>query len=387
MKKRRYIVFGIVLALGFVLRIILSRLGHNYDLESYWIVGEIVAKGGNVYAETHRYNYGPIWFYILGVVYWFTDRFGQGFDFFGLVIAMFLSLVDIGIFYILYKKYSLLAASLFFLNPVSLIITGYHRQFDNLAIFLGLVAIHVLDRRSDSMKKVLVASLILGLSITIKHVFFLLPIWLFFADEIKGLKSRLLLLFIPFILFFASFLPFWAVGSSGIIQNVFLYKSFNNAPFWFMFAPAPLYDLLASKKVFIVLLVMFGFLLRKLSIFKLTLVYLICLVTFSPAIANQYLAIPLSAMAAYPNFFFVLYSYLTTVLLLKDQAALGITFLSQYSSQLPLDRLVVHTSVRAYDLIILMCLFGLIVLLKNHRLNSFKDYKSWMPNLLDLIKL
>lgn len=99
-KNRKYIALGVILALGFVLRIILSRLGHNYDLESYWIVGEIVAKGGNVYAETHRYNYGPIWFYILGVVYWFTDRFGQGFDFFGLVIAMFLSLVDIGIFYI-----------------------------------------------------------------------------------------------------------------------------------------------------------------------------------------------------------------------------------------------------------------------------------------------
>jgi hypothetical protein len=91
-------------------------------------------------------------------------------------------------------------------------------------------------------------------------------------------------------------------------------------------------------------------------------------------------------MAAYPNFFFVLYSYLTTVLLLKDQAALGITFLSQYSSLLPLDKLVVHTSVRAYDLIILMCLFGLIILIKNHRLNSFKDYKSWMYNLRNIIK-
>lgn len=199
---------GAILALGFVLRIILSRLGHNYYLESYWIVGEIVVRGGNVYAETHRYNYGPIWFYILGLVYWITDILGRGFGFFGLLIAVLLSVVDVGIFYILYKKFGLITASIFFLNPVSIIITGYHRQFDNLAILIALYAIYLLDLGDYNFRKVLFIAFLIGLSITVKHVFFMLPVWLFFAHAIKDLKVKLMILVIPLTVFFVSFVPF-----------------------------------------------------------------------------------------------------------------------------------------------------------------------------------
>ncbi len=378
---------GAILALGFVLRIILSRLGHNYDLESYWIVGEIVVRGGNVYAETHRYNYGPIWFYILGLVYWITDILGRGFGFFGLLIAVLLSVVDVGIFYILYKKFGLITASIFFLNPVSIIITGYHRQFDNLAILIALYAIYLLDLGDYNFRKVLFIAFLIGLSITVKHVFFMLPVWLFFAHAIKDLKVKLMILVIPLTVFFVSFVPFWQLGSEGIIQNVFLYKSFNNSPFWYIFAPGPLYDLLASKKVFIGILVICGFLLRKLNVFQLALIYTIFLVVFSPAIANQYLAIPLAAMAVYPNIFFFMYSYLTTVLLLKDKAALGITPMGQYTELLPFDNLIIHTSIRAYDLIIVTGLGGLVMLLRQICKSRFHKLKSVVYYLLGTVKL
>jgi len=48
-------------------------------------------------------------------------------------MAGFLSLVDLGIFFVLWKKFGRPAAALFFLNPISVIITGYQSQFDNLA--------------------------------------------------------------------------------------------------------------------------------------------------------------------------------------------------------------------------------------------------------------
>ena len=52
---------GALLALGVAARLIAASAGHNYDMESFFIVAKIVEHGGNVYASTSRYNYGPIW--------------------------------------------------------------------------------------------------------------------------------------------------------------------------------------------------------------------------------------------------------------------------------------------------------------------------------------
>lgn len=62
-------VFIVICALGIMARFFVMQLGHNYDFESYMIVGDIVSKGGNVYAETYRYNYGFVFFFIQGLGY------------------------------------------------------------------------------------------------------------------------------------------------------------------------------------------------------------------------------------------------------------------------------------------------------------------------------
>ena len=63
----RILVLAFLLSLGVVLRILLAlSFPGNFDRASYEIVGTIVQSGGNVYAETARYNYAPPWFLILG---------------------------------------------------------------------------------------------------------------------------------------------------------------------------------------------------------------------------------------------------------------------------------------------------------------------------------
>ncbi|CAM8376021.1 hypothetical protein MCEMHM7_00896 [Candidatus Methylopumilus planktonicus] len=52
-------------AFGLGIRLFCASRGYNWDVDSYRVVADIVARGGNVYQETGRYNYGPIWFYIL----------------------------------------------------------------------------------------------------------------------------------------------------------------------------------------------------------------------------------------------------------------------------------------------------------------------------------
>jgi hypothetical protein len=125
-KFNKILVLFLVLFIGISFRISVTRLGHNFDLDSYCLVSEIISHGGNVYSETERYNYGPIWSYFVGLFYEITKFFGRGFTFLGLLISLIITLVDVGIFFVLRKRYGLFTASLFFLNPVSIIISGYH---------------------------------------------------------------------------------------------------------------------------------------------------------------------------------------------------------------------------------------------------------------------
>ena len=134
--KPNWLFFVVVIA-GIALRLLVATCGHNYDMDSSRIAADIVDRGGNVYAGTERYNYGPIWFHILHALNLLAGHNETAFRY---LVTGFLSLVDVGIFSILWRKFGKLAASLFFLNPVSVIITGYDCQFDNCAILLGLLA-------------------------------------------------------------------------------------------------------------------------------------------------------------------------------------------------------------------------------------------------------
>jgi hypothetical protein len=123
---------GLIVALiiGVVIRLVLVT-GHNYDKNSYLIVAKIIEHGGNVYAETFRYNYGPVWFNIVYGLYrlstWFTGTYNEVTFYYCLTI--FLTIVDIAIFLILRRYYGAVIACLFFFNPVSIVITGFHAQF------------------------------------------------------------------------------------------------------------------------------------------------------------------------------------------------------------------------------------------------------------------
>lgn len=307
-------ILATVLFVGVVLRFVAMLRGHNFDFESYTIVGDIVLGGGNVYAETVRYNYGPVWFLILGLFRGIGQLF-QNPDLFRILIVALLTFADIAIALLLRKKFGLLAFALFFLNPISIIITGYHNQFDNLALLVGMCGLLLLP--PDTAKKIerrhVYAALLIGLSLMIKHIFFLLPLWLFIRGTTWRIK--LFMLVIPVAIFAFSFLPFWFNDQDGIIQNVFTYKSFANAPLINAFFAKHILVLINPTFLMIGALAITGFMTRKLPIFEASLWYLLVLVSFSPAVANQYLAIAAPATAAFGMLFFVPYMFFSTLLL------------------------------------------------------------------------
>ena len=299
--------------IGVAARLALPPLGYNFDFTSYQIVSQIVADGGNVYAETTRYNYGPLWFLTLGLIRAIASLAPYPETGFRYGIVLVLTIADLAIAAILNRRFGARAALLFFLNPLSIVITGYHNQFDNVAIAAGLGAMLLAETsaRSGDRRRWIAALCLLGLSLTVKHIFFLLPLWL--AFRARSWREALVCATLPVAIFVAGFLPFLATGREGILHNVFLYHSFANG-FLFRGLPPPV----PATLLFIAALAAVGYLLRRRPLFDSALAYLIALVVLSPAMANQYLAIPTAAIAVAMNPGYALYTLSSFVILLTN---------------------------------------------------------------------
>jgi len=332
--RRGLVLFVIFAIISVVLKYCSSLLGYNYDLESYCLVATIVTHGGSVYAETSRYNYGPLWFYFLGLCKTLSIVH------FRLLLILFLASVDIGIAAILWRQKYRLPALLFLLSPVVIYISGFHNQFDNVAVLLGMLAVVVLAEKSpgeNTWPRFLLAAVILGISLIVKHLLVFLLFWLFFRQ--RSWTKKILIVLIPSVMFLGSFLPYMATEISsgkvnvfisatvnslymtyiehkdievnsdharnyvpityGIINNVFNYQSMDNKIFYSYFLPPLVQLILAPGVLFFGGLILLGWLLRKWPGFESFLLYTAWLVILATATTNQYLAIPAAFTAVF----------------------------------------------------------------------------------------
>lgn len=337
---------------GIAVRFWVSRYGHNYDLESYRVVADIVDRGGNVYAETDRYNYGPVWFYVLGLLERFSHVFADDEGAFRVSLIALLTAVDVGIWAILRRRYGLVASFLFFLSPISIVITGYHNQFDNLAVLLALAAMVVYAAAA------IPGLLLLGLSLTVKHVLLAFPLWL--AIKERGLGRKVLALVVPPAILVLSFLPFLREGAAGIVDNVVRYDSFDNAPFWHAVLPDVLQPLVPPPVLFAAALLVLGFVWRGRDHVDSVLLYLLAVVVFAPAIANQYLAIAVPAAAGFSNAFFLTFQALGLWLLSIHPDGLHHGWLTERA---PAPLVFGEAGYRVYDPVVTVLAGGLALVL------------------------
>jgi hypothetical protein len=298
--------FWLILAAGITLRFAVATLSYteNYDFQSYRIVTDILHDGQNVYANTVRYNYGPVWFNLLHVLDWLAGRNAAIFD--ALLVGL-LSAVDAGIFIFLLKKFGRMAAIFFFLNPISIFITGHQNQFDNLAILLALWAVDLIgddfetiDRRKFS------GLLLLGISLATKHIFFLFPLWL--AVKQRSWRDKLIVLTVPAAVFISSFAPYWPAGHDGILNNVFCYTSAHTHFFYNFFVPHGIQYCLSEESLWLAVLELLALVCRSKNALESILIYMAALVAFSPSTADQYLVIPIAFLAFRLNAFYFVYT-------------------------------------------------------------------------------
>lgn len=297
-------IFGVI-TLGVAARMGFAAWGHNYDMDSYFIVAEITRHGGNVYAETTRYNYGPVWFQIIHALDWLACHQNTVLRY---LIAGFLTAVDAGIFLILCHRAGRLAGVLFFLNPISIMITGFHCQFDNLAIAIGMLAVMEMGDHFEKPvdRRKFIGLLLLGVSLATKHVLFVFPVWL--AVKQRGFWQKIIVVLVPTAVFLAGFLPYWNGGHAGIVENVFRYRSIDASFFYNFIMPGGTKSFLSSQSVWFAMLLVFALVCRRRNSFESLLLYTGVLVAASPATMNQYLAIPVALTAVFVSPWFLLYT-------------------------------------------------------------------------------
>ena len=299
----------IPLALG--LRLLMAKLGGNYDLESFEIAGDIVLNGDSVYAHTNRYNYGPFWAYCLGFLK-LLSSIGGGYNktLFHAYIVCTLFLFELILLKGLRKNgYDQLMCLILLFNPLSIILIGHHSQFDIIAIATAYWAYIKIKENN-----ILLGIILLGLSYSIKHIFVFFPLILLFDQQIT-LKNRLIIAVTPALIFAATFMPFisnWQAIKTNVLSyqlnhgQTLFYKIFEIViPHAFsefeVLKTIPL--MTGYKPIWILSFLALGYWIYRQSAKQPFELYLTYLVGSSLAISEQYLLIPFMMVVAMRHHF------------------------------------------------------------------------------------
>jgi hypothetical protein len=312
------ILFVGAIVCGLAVRLWLATLGGNFDLNSWVFIARGMDNGYAIYTSAGHYNYGPVWAWILhGLAHLTPILFGGATSVlrFHVVIAGFLGLVDAAIAWIVSRIYGTTAAVIFVLCPIGVLTSGFHSQFDNLAVLLGLLAWVIL--RDPALRKqpgaFWAAAVFVGLSLATKHILIFLPIWILLWAECGALQRRLGFCAVAYGIFAAGFLP-WLLDPASrpyVIANVFEYTSVPQYSFlrrmaahfapWLLSAHLPIPGLTVVNLVWAAAMFLLGAIAIRVQARngrpEIYMIYLTALVPFAPSAAIQYLAIPLLAAA------------------------------------------------------------------------------------------
>jgi hypothetical protein len=297
----------------------------NYDQESFEVVRGIVNRGGNVYAETVRYNYSPVWFILLGVFGRISDATGLPFQF---VIRATLTLVDIATALLVLvaarrlampPERAAIASVLFLANPVSIAVTGFHGQFDNLAL-LFVVAALVVQLEGPRSRA---ATVLLGIGVIVKQT--VAPLVLFvLSGSVRSPPGRLRAAIVIGIAFFLTLVPFAFAPDAlvGILTSVFAYGAYAG---W---NPGGINALFGVLRVTV--LASAGLLAHRLPLHRAAALGGILLAaTAGPSLWNsQYLVLPLAlaALAPSPMYFVYTAAAMLSIAQNPEYLNLGIAF-------------------------------------------------------------
>ncbi len=308
MSRARFLLaFGLVL----VLRVaVAARFRGNFDTQSFLIAVQSVLSGDNVYAATDRYNYSPVWAFVSTGV-WQAAKPNPGA--FVLLLGLLQIAADAGSTFLLLgigrRRLNLTGeearrrALLFFSNPISVLISCAHGQFDGLSILFLLFALWLSARPPSGARQVGTAAL-LSASLLVKHVTLFHPLLFSRRRERGGLPDALVLA--PYAVFVGALLPY-AAALGKIVDNVLLYGGrLSGLSLERAGGPQGLVELSPPWPALfsVLLLAAVAWALwetRRWELARASLLLFLVLLCFSPSYGVQYLVWPVALGSLYPS--------------------------------------------------------------------------------------
>lgn len=150
---RPWLVIALVALLVRLVPNLILSIPSNYDIESYQVVADLLLQGKEVYAETagaNRHPYLPFQMYWMALARWLggTNQLS-----FARLVRLAPIGADVGIALLLWMglkrkghRAALLGGLLYALNPIAVLVSAYHGQFDAIPALLTLLAFCWLDR-------------------------------------------------------------------------------------------------------------------------------------------------------------------------------------------------------------------------------------------------
>lgn len=153
----------VLVALALRLVVVALTSGASYDMASYALQAQSVLTHHNVYTFTDRYPYPPVWIWLVALAQWMARTIGFSFD----TLVRLPGIVgDVCIVALLQRFKGSKAALFYAVNPVSILITAGHGQFDGLVMALVVAAWALWDARQR--RSAAWAALALGGAIALK---------------------------------------------------------------------------------------------------------------------------------------------------------------------------------------------------------------------------
>jgi hypothetical protein len=297
----------------------------NWDTAAYAEVVHALDSGGRLYRDTPRYNYSPAWALFLRALSKLSAPLGVPLH---RAVRALLLVADAATAWLVYRiardvfarppDRALGAALLFFANPVSVFVTGFHAQFDGLAILFLLAAIWFEAHRPSRPAAAVGA---LGASLLAKHVTAFHPLVFARRRDRRGLP--LAGVAVPYAIFLASFLPYWN-ELAAVRQRVFGYGSLAEDYGTAMLKRLPSVPAWAPTAVFFAAALVAAFALSRFEPARACLLLFLVLLVFLPGISQYYFVWPIALGSLFGGAGYAVFTLLVSAFFLGSPDGLGL---------------------------------------------------------------
>lgn len=219
-----------ILALALLVRLLPALwlpVGAGYDIESYRLVTDALLSGREVYTSVlGRHPYLPLQMYVMGGMAYLAQQSGVPYV---VMIKLPAVAADVALTWLLFRtvvegnrrEIALYVALLYALNPVSILVTAYHGQFEAITLFLLVLAVWFWHVREQYR----LSGTALGFAILNKTwPVVLLPVFLL---RLRGWRARiiyaLLALGIP-VLFSVAYLVVFDAGPLPMLRRALTHR-------------------------------------------------------------------------------------------------------------------------------------------------------------------